>query len=78
MEQERKYVVRRLTPGECARLQGFPDGWCDGIPHADSAEYKLWGNGMCLPVILYCCEGMVEELKKRKSEDMSWVDDLLN
>lgn len=87
----RKYIVRRLTPMECCRLQGFPDGW--GIPdhkdrlsneelefwqgvrdtcasiagkppkkysaksltrwynalHTDSAEYKMWGNGIALP-----------------------------
>ena len=85
------YIVRRLTPKECARLQGFPDGWCSGLgteepsdeeirfftdvfeeyrkatapdkkpktekqilkwlkdPHSDSAEYKMWGNGVALP-----------------------------
>ena len=87
----RKYIVRRLTPLECCRLQGFPDGW--GVPdrkdrltneelefwqgvrdtcasiagkppkkysaksltrwynalHTDSAEYKMWGNGIALP-----------------------------
>ena len=86
-----RYVVRRLTPLECCRLQGFPDGWGDidvfpdwsnadyhfwlnvrntndainGKPvkeytkkqmvtwynklHTDSAEYKMWGNGIALP-----------------------------
>lgn len=82
------YIVRRLTPVECARLQGFPDWWCMGLetpdpseeevafwmdvwntwqtingkkpktgkqvckwlaePYTDGAEYKLWGNGICL------------------------------
>lgn len=46
---ERKYVLRRLTPIECARLQGFPDWWCDGADGSDSAQYKLWGNGIALP-----------------------------
>lgn len=46
---ERKYVLRRLTPTECARLQGFPDWWCDGADGSDSAQYKLWGNGIALP-----------------------------
>ena len=46
------YAARRLTPTECARLQGFPDTWCADIPHSDSAEYKLWGNGISLPVLL--------------------------
>lgn len=50
MEQDaRKYVLRRLTPTECARLQGFPDWWCDGAEGSDSAQYKLWGNGIALP-----------------------------
>lgn len=46
---KRKYIVRRLTPTECARLQGFPDWWCDGANGSDSAQYKLWGNGIALP-----------------------------
>lgn len=45
----RKYIVRRLTPVECQRLQGFPDGYEDGVPGSDSARYKMWGNGMALP-----------------------------
>ena len=47
--QKRKYILRRLTPVECARLQGFPDDWCDGANGSDSAQYKLWGNGIALP-----------------------------
>ena len=91
---ETAYIVRRLTPTECARLQGFPDWWCSDLgtenpteeeiaywrdvfethrvitnsaakpktekqlmkwitkPHSDSAEYKMWGNGICLNIIL--------------------------
>lgn len=49
VEPNRKYIVRRLTPVECARLQGFPDWWCDGADGSDSAQYKLWGNGIALP-----------------------------
>lgn len=45
----RKYIVRRLTPTECARLQGFPDWWTDGVEGSDSAQYKMWGNGIALP-----------------------------
>ena len=45
----RKYIVRRLTPTECARLQGFPDWWCDGADGSDSAVYKAYGNGLALP-----------------------------
>ena len=89
------YIVRRLTPTECARLQGFPDWWCSGLgtenpteediaywrnvfethrtvtgaaskpksdkqlikwitnPHSDSAEYKMWGNGIALPCAVF-------------------------
>lgn len=52
--------IRRLTPTECARLQGMPSWWCADIPHSDSAEYKMWGNGMALPNALYVMEGFIE------------------
>lgn len=45
----RSYIVRRLTPLECCRLQGFPDWWEDGANGRDSARYKMWGNGIALP-----------------------------
>lgn len=45
----RSYIVRRLTPLECCRLQGFPDWWEDGVEGSDSARYKMWGNGIALP-----------------------------
>jgi DNA (cytosine-5)-methyltransferase 1 len=41
--------VRRLTPTECERLQGFPDGWTAGF--ADSTRYKMLGNAVAVPVI---------------------------
>lgn len=53
-------IVRRLTPTECARLQGMPDWWASDIEHTDSPEYKMWGNGMALPNILYVMEGLKE------------------
>ena len=100
-ETEPEYVVRRLTPTECARLQGFPDWWCAGLgtdeptedeiefwtevfethrmvvgtsskpksrnqivkwlknPHSDSAEYKMWGNGVALPNVYFVLSGIV-------------------
>lgn len=53
-------MVRRLTPLECCRLQGFPDWWMDGINGSDSAKYKMWGNGIALPCALYVMEGIAE------------------
>lgn len=49
MDDGRKYVLRRLTPLECCRLQGFPDWWTNGVNGSDSAKYKMWGNGIALP-----------------------------
>lgn len=46
--------VRRLTPMECERLQGFPDGWTltsNGKPQADSARYRQMGNSVAVPCI---------------------------
>lgn len=97
-----RYIVRRLTPTECARLQGFPDlwgyldkkesftdeeykfwlevrntyarinnkavkdytkaqmlSWYNKL-HSDSAEYKMWGNGIALPNALYVMQGIAE------------------
>jgi hypothetical protein len=54
----RKYIVRRLTPLECCRLQGFPDWWEDGVEGSDSARYKMWGNGMALPNMLHVTKGI--------------------
>lgn len=45
------HLIRRLTPLECERLQGFPDGWTD-IPNAsDSARYKALGNSVAIPCV---------------------------
>ena len=98
-----RYIVRRLTPTECARLQGFPDLWGHlnkkesftdeeykfwievrnayakinnkavkdytkaqiltwyNKLHTDSAEYKMWGNGIALPNALYVMQGIAAE-----------------
>ena len=58
---ETQYIVRRLTPLECCRLQGMPDFWTDGVEGSDAARYKLWGNGMALPNALYIMEGIKKE-----------------
>lgn len=52
-------VVRRLTPTECERLQGFPDGWTDG--QADSNRYKQMGNAVAVPVVEWIISRMVGE-----------------
>lgn len=94
------YIVRRLTPSECAKLQGFPSWWCKELEnpepteadideweqifeifrqaispdtkpktrkaiekflknsHSDSAEYRLWGNGISLPVVWFVLAGI--------------------
>ena len=49
VDKDHRYIVRRLTPLECCRLQGFPDWWEDGANGSDSARYKMWGNGIALP-----------------------------
>ena len=41
--------VRRLTPLECERLQGFPDGWTEG--QSDTQRYKQMGNAVAVPVV---------------------------
>ena len=62
LEKLWRYIVRRLTPLECCRLQGFPDWWEDGVDGSDSARYKMWGNGMALPCVLYVMEGIVDAM----------------
>jgi len=51
-------TVRRLTPLECERLQGFPDGWTEG--QADSHRYKQMGNAVAVPVVEWIMQGIVE------------------
>lgn len=63
--------VRRLTPLECERLQGLPDGWTD-IPHkscSDSVRYKAIGNGMAQP-----CANYVLSVVKKMSEGDVYED----
>ena len=60
---DQDYIVRRLTPTECARLQGFPDDWAADVPHSDGAEYKMWGNGIALPCLLPMMKAMGDILR---------------
>jgi DNA (cytosine-5)-methyltransferase 3A len=45
------YIIRKLTPVECARLQTMPDHWCDGI--SATQQYKCYGNGWTVDVIAW-------------------------
>lgn len=53
-----------MTPTECARLQGFPPDYCSDVPHSDSAEYKLWGNGIALPCIIPMMKAMGDKIRE--------------
>lgn len=67
-----RWIVRRLTPTECERLQGYPDGWTDlgswidskGKPHkdADTSRYKALGNSIALPQWYYVLGGISDRL----------------
>jgi DNA (cytosine-5)-methyltransferase 1 len=66
--------VRRLTPVECERLQGFPDGWTAGQP--DSARYKQLGNAVTVPVVEWIINRMVKlsmATEANKNESL-WLD----
>ena len=53
--------VRRLTPVECERLQGFPDDWTAG--QSDSNRYKQMGNAVAVPVVEWIVQGIVDVAK---------------
>lgn len=74
------YIIRRLTPIECERLQGYPDNWtkygADGTEIADTARYRAIGNSICV----FCAErvylgildvlGMLEVASERENESL--------
>lgn len=75
------YQVRRLTPLECERLQGFPDGWTDigdwkdskGKMHdgsADSPRYKALGNSIALPFWKWMAKRMVAQYDEDERKDL--------
>jgi DNA (cytosine-5)-methyltransferase 1 len=64
---EEVYQVRRLTPVECERLQGFPDGFTE-VPYrkrtaADGPRYKALGNAMALPVMAWLLERVTRNME---------------
>ena len=60
IQKPNETTVRRLTPTECERLQGFPDGWTEG--QADSNRYKQMGNAVAVPVVEWIIERMVSHI----------------
>lgn len=65
---KRKYIVRRLTPTECLRLQGLPDWWCEGANGSDSAIYKMAGNGLAIPCAEDVLRRIAEEARNENDE----------
>jgi DNA (cytosine-5)-methyltransferase 1 len=60
------YIVRRLTPTECERLQGFPDGWTrfghDGAEISDTRRYQMLGNSVAVPCVAHILEGIAARI----------------
>jgi DNA (cytosine-5)-methyltransferase 1 len=73
-----EYVVRRLTPKECERLQGFPDDWTrymsDGRELKDSPRYKGVGNAVAVPCAEYVMRGIAAVLEKEKGDESDESD----
>ena len=66
-------LIRRLTPLECERLQGFPDGWTNIPSASDSARYKALGNSVAIPCVEYVMGGIAlayqaESIKRRRRQ----------
>ncbi|WP_333657171.1 DNA cytosine methyltransferase [Tissierella praeacuta] len=61
-------LVRRLTPLECERLQGFPNGWTKIEKSSDSARYKALGNSVAIPCVNFIMQGIAYFMRKFKEE----------
>ena len=72
VEPNRQYaqLIRRLTPLECERLQGFPDGWTDIPGASDSARYRALGNSVAIPCVEFIMKSLreVTELEAEKEQ----------
>ena len=77
--EDMRYIVRRLTPLECERLQGFPDGWTDigdwtdnkgkiRKGESDAPRYKALGNSIALPFWQWMAERMVKILRNEGND----------
>ncbi len=61
-------IVRRLTPLECERLQGFPDFWTEqggGRNISDTSRYQMLGNSIAVPCVAYIMQGIYHALERR-------------
>ena len=61
-------IVRRLTPLECERLQGFPDFWTEqggGRSISDTSRYQMLGNSIAVPCVAYIIQGIYHALERR-------------
>jgi DNA (cytosine-5)-methyltransferase 1 len=65
---EKRLLIRRLTPLECERLQGYPDGWTDIPGASDSARYKALGNSVAIPNVSYVMRGIACFLRQFQDE----------
>jgi DNA (cytosine-5)-methyltransferase 1 len=65
---EKRNLIRRLTPLECERLQGFPDGWTLIPGASDSARYKALGNSVAIPCVDFVLRGIAYFLRKIHEE----------
>ena len=75
-------LIRRLTPLECERLQGFPDGWTYIPSASDSARYKALGNSVAIPCVEFVMQGVslilkTENEKRRRRRLLRLEDSLL-
>lgn len=61
-------LIRRLTPLECERLQGYPDGWTDLEGASDSARYKALGNSVAIPCVDFVLRGIAYFLNQHREE----------
>ena len=70
-------LIRRLTPLECERLQGFPDRWTNIPSASDSARYKALGNSVAIPCVEFVMQGiataiLIENEKRRRRRRVCW------
>jgi DNA (cytosine-5)-methyltransferase 1 len=68
-----KTIPRRLTPRECARLQGFPDSFC--IPVSDTQAYRQFGNSVAVPVVEGVARAIVETLRDQPKAERTYVSE---